>query len=310
MSTPIPTRLTIVYRSTDAENGKPRPHFYGKDLALASILRAAEALPTQPRLVFLNDGVLPAERLALMRRHGHVRRIVGGSNRATFRTAVARQAALCTGDRELVWFAEDDYLYRPDALSSLMAAATAFPEADYFALYGSDALDTASPWHRPAVRPEPGAEGDPDARAAGSVQWFRAQSTTSTFGVRARALRADAALLRRMPFAGGAWDTATCLALQGYLPFPRPDLLPQSDGVTARTLIRAAVRIAADVGAAARLGGRRVLVGADPELVHHMEVHDGRTRTSPSAATLSTDWRRTAEETRAWAVDRAFVIAG
>jgi hypothetical protein len=309
VTTPVPARLTIVYRSTDAENDKPRPWYYSKDLALASILRAADALPRPPRFVFLNDGPLPAERLAQMQRHGQVQRIEGGSNRATFRAAVARQAGLCD-DQDLVWFAEDDYLYRPDALASLMAAATTFPATDYFSLYGSAALDTNSARHRPAVRSRPGAESDPDARRAGSASWFRAHSTTSTFGVRGRALREDAALLRTMPFTGGAWDTATCLALQGYLPYPLPDLLPRRDGVTGRTLLRAAVRVVADIGSALRPGRRRTLLSADPELIHHMEIHDATTRTPPSAATLRSGWTRTALETRFWAAGRAPAVVG
>ena len=235
MTIPVPARLTIVYRSTDTENDKPRPWYYSKDLALASILRAAEALPCPPSFVFLNDGALPVERLALMEHHGQIHRIEGGSNRATFRAAVAYQASQCD-DHELTWFAEDDYLYRPDALASLMNAEVAFSDAGYFSLYGSAALDTDSRRHRPAMRPRPGAEDDPHSRPAGSAMWFRAHSTTSTFGVRGWALRQDAALLRAMPFTGGAWDTATCLALQGYLPYSLPDLLPRNDVVTPRAL--------------------------------------------------------------------------
>ena len=304
MSTAVPARLTIVYRSADVENDKPRPWYYSKDLALASILRAAEALAVPPRVVFLNDGALPVGRLALMERHGQVHRIEGGSNRSTFRTAVARQAALST-DEELVWFAEDDYLYRRDALTSLVAAAAVFPDVDYFALYGSAALDIDHGRRRPAIRSRPGAADDPDARRAGSATWFRSHSTTSTFGVRGRALREDATLLCAMPFTGGAWDTATCLALQGYLPYPLPDVLPRGDGLTPRTLLRAAVRVAADIGSTLRPGRRRILLGADPELVHHMEVHDPTARTPPGASTLRSGWTRTAMETRMWAADRA-----
>ncbi|MCX6465187.1 MAG: hypothetical protein NTW05_16580 [Pseudonocardiales bacterium] len=309
MSTARPPRLTIVYRSADAENAKPRPRYYSKDLALASILRSAEALPQPPRFVFLNDGALPAERLALMERHGEVVPIDGGSNRASFRTAVARQAALCD-DHDFVWFAEDDYLYRAEALTSLTAAATAFPEADYFALYGSAALDTDAGRHRSALRPQAGAEGDPNPRPAGSAMWFRAHSTTSTFGVRGRALREDAALLRLMPYTGGAWDAATCLALQGYLPYPVSEILPRGDGVTARTVLRAAVRVAADIESTLRPTRRRILLGADPELIHHMEVNDPTTRTPPSASTLRTHWAHVAAETRFWAADRTSLVVG
>lgn len=100
--------LRIVYRSAEAENTKPRPTYYSKTLALVSLLWAAAALPVPPEIVFLNDGDIPRDRLALMEAHGTVRAIDGGSNRTTFRVAVARQAALATDTDDLVWFAEDD----------------------------------------------------------------------------------------------------------------------------------------------------------------------------------------------------------
>lgn len=96
MSTQVAPRLRIVYRSSESENDKPRPSYYSKTLALASVLRAAESLPVRPEFVFLNDGDIPPERLALMQTHGTVRALDGGSNRKTFRAAIAREAALAT----------------------------------------------------------------------------------------------------------------------------------------------------------------------------------------------------------------------
>ncbi|MBW0088706.1 hypothetical protein I4I73_06480 [Pseudonocardia sp. KRD-184] len=302
-------RLIIVYRSTDAENDKPRPSYYSKDLALASILRSAEALPCSPRFHFLNDGDLPIERLAVMQRYGRVHRLSGGSNRATFRSAVACHAAVRAGDRDIVWFAEDDYLYRPDALSTLMAGAVRFPEADYFSLYGSDALDTTAHGSDAVRRTQPGAEGNPAARNTGDAIWFPAHSTTSTFGVRGRALREDAALLRAMPWTGGAWDTATCLALQGYRPFPVRDQWPGRTDLSGRLLLRALVRMGANVWSSRRSQRRRVLLGTDPELIWHMEVHDHTTRLPPSARTRATPWALTAAETCVWAKSRSLPCA-
>src|SRR5688500_12626991 len=92
--TDVSPHLRIVYRSSEAENTKPRPPYYSKTLALASVLRAVAPLGADAEIEFVNDGEIPAERLALMEAHGTVRVIEGGSNRATFRSVVAREAAL------------------------------------------------------------------------------------------------------------------------------------------------------------------------------------------------------------------------
>ncbi|MBW0092709.1 hypothetical protein I4I73_12165 [Pseudonocardia sp. KRD-184] len=301
------SRVRIVYRSAESENTKPRPPYYSKTLALASLLRAVEPLGDDAEIVFVNDGDIPADRLALMEAHGTVRRIEGGSNRATFRAVVAHEAALAGEPDDLVWFAEDDYLYAPDALTSLRAAADAFPGTDYFAMYGSGSLDLDASGARAVRRDQPGTDGLPDAPRRGAAAWFRAHSTTSTFGVRRAALRQDAALLRRMPYTGGAWDRATCLALQGFRPFAAADLLPDADGGTLRGVVRGVVRAA--VGLLVRRPSRhRVLMGSDPELVWHMEIHDYDERGRPSTATCAVDWAAVAVDTMFWAADRGIPV--
>ncbi|GAA3228210.1 hypothetical protein GCM10017691_19210 [Pseudonocardia petroleophila] len=307
MCTPEPD-LTIVYRSSAAENSKPRPRYYDKTLALASVLRAAEALPARPRFVFLNDGEVPADRVRIMAGIGDVRRVDDGGNRATFRRAVAQEAARPGSRSGLVWFAEDDYLYRPDSLTTFVQAAQRFPDADYFSLYGSDALDTSVAGRRPVRRSAPGAAFDPDARDCGSATWYRAYATTSTFGVRRGALREDAALLRVMPFTGGAWDTATCLALQGYRPFGPAEVLPTCEASLVRGVARGTVRVLANLRSRRRPARRRIQLGTDPELIWHMEVLTGATRTRPSARTDAIDWDEVAGEVADWATVRSMPV--
>ena len=44
----------------------------------------------------------------------------------------------CKGDEsDIVWLAEDDYLYRAEALERLLSAAPLIPWASYFALYAA-----------------------------------------------------------------------------------------------------------------------------------------------------------------------------
>ena len=300
--------LRIAYRSSPAGNGKPRPPWFGKDLALRSLLRAVERLPEPPVVTFYNDGVLPAAEVAVMAAHGTVRPVDGGSNRASFRAVVAAEAAAVAGGTDdLVWFAEDDYLYSPESLTTLLAAAAELPDADYFGMYGSAAL-APSAGRVPIRRPGPGAEGDPTARPAGAALWYRGYATTSTFGVRAGVLRADARLLRTYPYSGGAWDTATCLAYQGYRPFRLRGLLPGDGAPLPRALVRGAIRAVLDLRALRRTANRRVLVASDPELVWHMEVLDGTTRSAPSAVSAAVDRAGIAAETAAWAAQRGLPL--
>ena len=57
--------LHVVYRSYGGENAKGRPPYYSKLLALTSMVRAAELAGEHVHLVFLNDGTIPADRLAV-----------------------------------------------------------------------------------------------------------------------------------------------------------------------------------------------------------------------------------------------------
>ena len=229
------SRLHVVYRSHGGENRKARPDYYSKRLALTSFLRALEAVPGRADVLFLNDGPIPAERLALMRPAGEVVAVRGGSNRRSYRAAVALAASRWQDRTDLVWFAEDDYLYAPDALARLLAAADRIDGADYLSMYGRLALDPASPRSRSRFRAADRAADAPEAVEIDGTRWYRAGSTTSTFGVRGDVLAQDARLLRTMPFTGGAWDHATCLTVQGRAPYTwdelRTDLLPGRHGV-------------------------------------------------------------------------------
>jgi hypothetical protein len=309
MTSDIP-RLRIVYRSCGVDNGKQRPAYYSKELALASVLRSVAAMDPAPTLSFVNDGEIPATRLSVMEGHGEVTSVRGGSNRTSYRAMIAREAARAGSGDELLWFAEDDYLYHPDSLPSLVAAAAAIPHADYFAMYGWKCLDTSTSRLRPTQRSQPGAAADPHAVVVGGRTWFRAMKTTSTFGVRRAALRQDAGLLRSVPFTGGAWDTTTCLTLQGYLPFTGrellADLLP-GRAVPATGWPRAITRGISRVGICAAAlrpsSRRRQFYGVDPGLVLHMDMSG-----STHGPEVFQSWGAVATDTASWAADRGMAV--
>jgi len=290
-------KLHVIYRSTGGENRKNRPAFYSKLIALASLARALDALQTEYEIVFLNDGEIPTDRLTLMVAFGAALAVACGSNRSSYRYALRlpRRRGWAPGD--LVWFAEDDYLYRPDALTSFVTAATRLPDASYFSLYTEDRLDPSSTRWAPVLALEGRATGDPAAYDVDGVRWYRAAGTTSSFGARVATIVSDERLLRTAPFSGGAWDYATCLAYQGLRPSAAEALVRPPDGARPERSLPArvgrfgaqALMDAVALSRPARL--RRQLFAADPDLATHME----EPFLSPG-----TDWAGLAEDTHRW----------
>lgn len=317
--TPLSDRpLRILHRSYGGDNDKPRPPYYSKLLALGSLIRAAHALRTPAELVFINDGPMPAERLRVMERFGEVRPVRrGGSDSRSYREMLTDEAARDGAGDDLVWLAEDDYLYQEDGLAQLVRGAETHPRADYFMIYGGKSVDVArSSGRRLVMLPEGGAD-HPDAEATevDGVMWYRIGSTTSTFGLRRRALREDLRLLRFGALTGGAWDSSSCRMVQGYLPYEkgviRADLLPfLGDQPLARwpkSIARGLVRSVAVPLSRRPPEKRRTFVGADPEHALHMEAPD--TPSHPiTTRTAKVDWAAVAAESAAWANDHGIPV--
>ena len=287
-------RLHAIYRSNAHENRKPRPAGYSKDAALASFLRAREACPEAGELVFVNSGPIAAGRLAAMEAAGtldaHDNLELHESYWAALRWVEERPWS--PGD--LVYLAEDDYLYREDALTSLVTAARALPEAGYLALYATVGLEmpNGEPLHPGLRRPPPRARRGPALRI-GQHEWRAATSHTSSFAARAGVLREDLRLHRHAPRCSGAWDHALALAYQGRAPYgPVQMVAPLADRRQAALDRRAKVtvwRALLTAQALARRRSGRLLVAPRPALATHMEsgvVATGSDWTAESEAAL------------------------
>jgi len=293
---PVPPglpHLHVLYRTHPRGNGKARPDFYDPVTAWASMLAALEQVPGATVTVVADGGLPPALDEAVGPEHRRVL-VRGGRASSSLRRALAVAAALARQEdgHTLFWFSEDDYLYRPEAMRSLCEAAAALPAADYLTLYTPD--DSA--WHAEhrsqPDQPVPPLPGGP-VRVGGGL-WQRAAKTTSTFGVRSAALRADRWLLDLGSRVGAPFDMATWHALQGLRPFPWRHLLADLEPapgvrglgkVAAKPLMRGALDLAT---AAARR--HRVLVAPTRPLAAHMEV---------GYLPGSYDWAALARRTRA-----------
>ena len=270
------SELAVVYRYSAGGNRKLRPAWFSKELALASFLESVRACRAEVDVVFLVDG--GASREVLDRMHAAGRVFVGtfGSARRSY---LAQLHTVRSGvvDADLVWFAEDDYLYDVEALDVLARAARTLSGADYFALSGPTIVSRLECRHAQTEVDVP-APREPLSTVAGR-DWRRIASTTSTFGVRREAFAQDYRLLRLAPWSGAAWDRSTCLAVQGVRPYPwrsiHRDLVVASSPErhrAVRSVWKLGLRVAVNVASYRPRRRRRILAAPSTALVAHVEL--------------------------------------
>ncbi len=294
-----------VYRYAATENLKARPPYFAKGLALASFVRALERAGGEVSASFFVDGPLDEGTAEVMSAHGTVLAGRYGSNRASYRAALTLPRTLGLA-ADVVWFAEDDYLYEPGSLTELARAAAEIPEASWFALSGpTPPVMLEMRIAQGPVRIEPLARPGGTADVGGTP-WRRIDSTTSTFGGRTAAIVRDERLLRAVPYTGAAWDRTTCLAVQGITPYPWPHVLrdlvvpstPREHRV-ARVSWRLATRVAINVRSMRRPGQRGALVAPVTPLVGHMNLpYEER----------PAHWDAVAADTAAWAARAGIAV--
>jgi len=182
-------RLHTIYRTTGSENRKARPEWYSKSLALESYLGSLGAVGDAGDLVFVVDGPMADTELVRLRRAGEVVQLDGVGNSSSYRWALDRAYERPSwADDDLVYFAEDDYLYRPGALPALLGAATRIDAAAFLTPY--DAPD----YYDLDVHLRYRAQHEHDRWDVDGVTWRAVRSTTMTFAARLGALRSVAPL--------------------------------------------------------------------------------------------------------------------
>jgi hypothetical protein len=108
--------LHIISRSYAGENKKGRPDYYSKRLSLISLIQAFQQLkPGTAELIFINDGPIPEDRLTLMKASGEVLMRSKLGMRGSLQAILELPTLRPWPEDDLVWFAEDDYLYQPNA---------------------------------------------------------------------------------------------------------------------------------------------------------------------------------------------------
>jgi hypothetical protein len=129
-------KFHVLYRTTGHENSKLRPGFYSKRIALLSFASTLSRVSAVGDVYFLCDGPVQDDQLRMMRSIGSIVTLPGLGNSGSYRRALAMfREASDWDDDDLVYFAEDDYLYQPDALFEIVKAAAAVPRASFFTPY-------------------------------------------------------------------------------------------------------------------------------------------------------------------------------
>jgi hypothetical protein len=295
--------LHLIYRAYGGENKKGRPPFYSKLLAVASLARALRQLePGSAEAIFICDGPMPADRLAVMQSAGEVLRRSNLGLKGSLQTSLALPVDRKWPATDLVWFAEDDYLYQPHAFQNLLAAAAALPQADYLALYAQIGhMPPSGALANQGWVPQ-GWQGSEPVLVQGHP-WRRALTTTSTFGARVKPLLEDRRMMHVAMHSGGAWDHTTYLMLQGYRPYMARQLLQQlAEPGDPKLRLKRAALAAYRVWVNGYQTGRnltgfrpRTMMAADPALITHMETRD---------IALGTDWPAVAQQTLDWLAEQ------
>jgi hypothetical protein len=272
-------QLKIIYRYCLAENLKDRPEYYGKRLALESLLRAIDQTEHEVDVIFIVDGGKAEPGMVeRMKTAGRTLPLKMGNPVRSLTVAMRLACREGWQDDDLVLLCEDDYLYLPEALTSLMDAAKAHPDVDYFAPY---------------VIP-PDYKVDVADRTAGG--WSAVWATTETFAVRMGILRKDRRFIELFAHSGAHFDTVQFLALAGEQPYEwstlRSELTePNPPGGRRKRVARTAIRAALNLRGHRRRANYRQLYAPWPPVATHLET---------SWLAEGTDWTAVAEETASW----------
>ena len=175
--------LHVIYRTTGGENAKPRPEAYSKTGALRSFLSSLDLVSVVGDVVFVVDGPMTRGELDRLHSLGEVIRLPGVGNASSYRHVLRIVHERTWSDDDLVYLAEDDYLYVPEAMSRLMAAAGRIERAAFFTAY--DHPDYYA--HPSAVRFA--RHHRRDRWQVDGIDWRSVRSTTMTFGARIGPLR-------------------------------------------------------------------------------------------------------------------------
>lgn len=178
-------RLHVIYRLAPGDGKKAyRPPYFSKENCLKSFQVAYAQLDDSFKgdLVYLLDGELPDHFASMFKKNDcEIVQLGGKGNSASLSYAHKLALENSWSETDVIYFAEDDYLYVPEAFKELVSAFGAF-ESDYITLY--DHPDRYTRVDDDPIRNR--LDGYNENRF-----WRSVESTCQTFGVRKSVLKKD-----------------------------------------------------------------------------------------------------------------------
>ena len=180
--------MQVIYRISDSGYAKEKPEYINNQNCFTNALQAFKGANwwviadnvSQETKDLLHDNVKTVE-------HVNV-----GHGAGTFNLAL--DMALNLDDEEIVYFVENDYLHKPDAMQVLQSAFGMYLGIEYVTLYD-----------HPDKYMEPGVGGNPHCYGKAEntrvflgqyCHWKITNSTTMTFAAKVRTLKQDEKILR------------------------------------------------------------------------------------------------------------------
>lgn len=180
-------KVNFIYRSVPGDSKSAvRPDYFDKKHCLISFIHAVKSLPEENRgeLIFLNDGDIDASIKEIMGSVNSTIETLGGiGNSRSLRFAHEKAVIQSWLEEDLVYFAEDDYLYRVEAFLALIHAAEDISEAHYFTLY--DHPDRYE-------RNDDINGGKSKIYISRDLHWRTVESTCQSYGARLKSFKKDA----------------------------------------------------------------------------------------------------------------------
>ena len=181
--------MQVIYRISDSGYAKDKPEYVNNQNYFTNALQAFKGA----NWWVIADNVGEDTKQLLHSNIKTVEHVNVGHGAGTFNLAL--DMALHLDDEEIVYFLENDYLHKPDAMRILQSAFEMYLGIEYVTLYD-----------HPDKYMEPGVGGNPHCYGKAEntrvflgkyCHWKLTNSTTMTFAAKVRTLKQDEKILRQ-----------------------------------------------------------------------------------------------------------------
>lgn len=183
--------LNVLYRSSDSDKPEVRPEYFSKLKSLENFFRSLEQIDNYTFTLYY-DGEPPKEVADIVNSHRNTKIITLDKigNSASFWQAY--QESFDLNPEDWVYFVEDDYLHKLEAISKLMDCTLDVPDADYITLFDHP-VRYAADYHYGLDLPH----RNNTIFISRNHHWRTQESTCMTFSAQVKTLVADEGIFHK-----------------------------------------------------------------------------------------------------------------